>query len=177
MRSPQMRQRRRREPKPMLRERDFRKWHQTDMTAASSHVRFQGQTGKYLLAVSISPFDLGCVKTRASRECAELFSPFSSFDGYSQRCSFPNQPNRDKISTRKFDVGVFTQPGPTTDIGQRLMLQQRSRFQPLSKCSFDRLRCSVLGPLGWAINRRREFITLVGGASAGLVSTQPLMQC
>jgi hypothetical protein len=40
-----------------------------------------------------------------------LFSPFSSFDGYSQRCSFPNQPNRDKISTRKFDVGVFTQPG------------------------------------------------------------------
>src|ERR1700687_292235 len=53
----------------------------------------------------------GCVKTCASRECAELFSPFSSFDGYSQRCSFPNQPNRDKISTRKFDVGVFTQPG------------------------------------------------------------------
>src|ERR1700692_3716927 len=37
----------------------------------------------------------GCVKTCASRECAELFSPFSSFDGYSQRCSFPNQPNRD----------------------------------------------------------------------------------
>ena len=31
--------------------------------------------------------------------------------------SFPNQPNRDKISTRKFDVGVFTQPGPGADIG------------------------------------------------------------
>ena len=31
-------------------------WHFSDMTAASSHVRFQGQTGKYLLAVSISPF-------------------------------------------------------------------------------------------------------------------------
>src|ERR1700682_127939 len=28
----------------------------------------------------------------------------------------PNQPNRDKSSTRKFDVGVFTQPGPETDI-------------------------------------------------------------
>jgi hypothetical protein len=53
--------------------------------------------------------DPGCVKTCASRECAELFSPVSSFDGYSQRCSAPNQPNRDKISTRKFDVGVFTQ--------------------------------------------------------------------
>jgi hypothetical protein len=60
--------------------------------------------------------DPGCVKTCASRECAELFSPFSSFDGYSQSCSFPNQPNRDKISTRKFDVGVFTQPGPEADI-------------------------------------------------------------
>jgi hypothetical protein len=43
--------------------------------------------------------------------------PFSSFDGYSQRCSFPNQPNRDKISTRKFDVGVFTPPGPISDMG------------------------------------------------------------
>ena len=74
---------------------------------------------------------------------------------------------------RRAEVSVW----PTTVIGQRLMLQQRSRFQPLSKCSFDRLRCSVLGPLGWAINRRREFITLVGGASAGLVSTQRLMQC
>ena len=30
--------------------------------------------------------------------------------------SFPNQPNRDKISTRKFDVGVFTQPGPGTEV-------------------------------------------------------------
>src|ERR1019366_9808029 len=97
----------RRPPQPLSRS-DLVHWHETDMAAASSHVRFQGQTGKYLLAVSISPFDLGCVKTRASRECAELFSPFSSFDGYSQRCSFPNQPNRDKISTRKFDVEVFT---------------------------------------------------------------------
>src|SRR5450631_487485 len=33
-----------------------------------------------------------------------------------QSCSFLVQRNRDKFSTRKFDVGVFTQPGPTTDI-------------------------------------------------------------
>src|SRR3981081_2314912 len=58
----------------------------------------------------------GCVKTCASRERAELFSPFSSFDHDGQCCSFLIQRNRDKLSTRKFDVGVFTQPGPRADI-------------------------------------------------------------
>src|SRR5258705_13847634 len=53
----------------------------------------------------------GCVKTCTSRECAELFSLFSSFDGDCQSGSFVIQRNRDKLSTRKFDVGVFTQPG------------------------------------------------------------------
>src|SRR5258707_8233283 len=53
----------------------------------------------------------GCVKTRTSTECAELFSLFSSFDGDCQSGSFLIQRNRDKLSTRKFDVGVFTQPG------------------------------------------------------------------
>src|SRR5260370_39718554 len=52
----------------------------------------------------------GCVKTCMSRERAELFSPVSSFDGDWQSCSFPIQRNRDRISTGKFDVGVFTQP-------------------------------------------------------------------
>src|SRR5712671_5518236 len=65
----------------------------------------------------ISPFDPGCVKTCTSRECAELFSLFSSFDGGRQSGSFVIQRNRDKLSTRKFDVGVFTQAGPGTDIG------------------------------------------------------------
>jgi hypothetical protein len=55
-----------------------------------------------------SVVDPGCVKTCASRECRELFSP--SFDCDCQCRSFPIQRNRDKISTRKFDVGVFTQP-------------------------------------------------------------------
>jgi hypothetical protein len=40
-----------------------------------------------------------------------LFSLFSSFDGDCQSGSFVIQRNRDKLSTRKFDVGVFTQPG------------------------------------------------------------------
>src|SRR5437879_13121193 len=53
----------------------------------------------------------GCVKTCTSRECAELFSLFSSFDGDCQSGSFLIQRNRDKLSTRKPDVGVFTQPG------------------------------------------------------------------
>src|SRR6476659_5082046 len=57
-----------------------------------------------------------CVKTRASRECAELFSPFSSFDCDCQCGSFPIQRNRDKSSARKFDVGVFTQAGSSTDL-------------------------------------------------------------
>jgi hypothetical protein len=53
----------------------------------------------------------GCVKTCASRECAELSSPSSSLDGDCQYCSFPIQCNRDELSTRKFDAGVFTHLG------------------------------------------------------------------
>ena len=64
----------------------------------------------------MSALRLGCVKTCASRERAELFSPFSSFDCDCQCCSFPIQRNRDKISTCKFDVGVFTQAGSKTEV-------------------------------------------------------------
>jgi hypothetical protein len=56
------------------------------------------------------------VKTRKSRERAELFSLFSSFDGGCQSCSFLIQRNRDKLSTRKCDVGVFKQPGSKADL-------------------------------------------------------------
>src|ERR1700680_222851 len=59
----------------------------------------------------------GCVKTSTSRECTELFSLFSSFDGDCQSCSFLIQRNRDKLSTRKSDVGVFTQAGSKADLG------------------------------------------------------------
>jgi hypothetical protein len=58
----------------------------------------------------------GCVKTGTRRERAELFSLFSSSDGDWQIASFLIQRNRDKLSTRKFDVGVFTQPGSKGEI-------------------------------------------------------------
>jgi hypothetical protein len=67
------------------------------------------------------------VKTCASRECAELFSPFSSFDCDCQCCSFPIQRNRDKLSTRKFDVGVFTQAGSKAELAP---LERHFRFCP-----------------------------------------------
>jgi hypothetical protein len=57
-----------------------------------------------------------CVKTRTRGESAELFSLFSSFVGACQSGSFLIQRNRDKRSTRKLDVGVFTQPGSKADL-------------------------------------------------------------
>src|SRR5258707_14930399 len=86
------------------------------MWTALSNVRSQGQSGKHVLALSFSGFDPGRAKTCASRECADLCSLFSSFDGDCQSGSFVIQRNRDKLSTRKFDVGVFTQPGPETEV-------------------------------------------------------------
>src|SRR5436190_66745 len=88
------------------------------MPTALRDVRSQGQGGKHMLASSFSGFDPGCVKTCTSRECAELFSLFSSFDGDCQSGSFLIQRNRDRLSTRKPDVGVFTQSGSRTDIYQ-----------------------------------------------------------
>src|ERR1022692_2930578 len=65
-----------------------------------------------------SAFDPGCVKTCMSRECTELFSLFPSFDGDCQSYSFLIHRNRDRLSTRKSDVGVFTQPGSkATEMG------------------------------------------------------------
>jgi len=76
--------------------------------------------------MSISPFDPGGVKTCTRRERAELFSLFSSSDGDWQIASFLIQRNRDKLSTRKFDVGVFTQPGPTSDVVVERRVQRPS---------------------------------------------------
>src|ERR1700675_3612706 len=70
----------------------------------------------------------GCVKTCPRRECAEFFFFFFSFDSDCQSGSFLIQRNRDKLSTRKFDVGVFTQPGSKSDLKERL-LDVRSPFK------------------------------------------------
>src|ERR1017187_9597757 len=63
----------------------------------------------------------GCVKTCMSRECTELFSLFPSFDGDCQSYSFLIPRNRDRLSTRKSDVGVFTQPGSKADVKQQML--------------------------------------------------------
>jgi hypothetical protein len=76
--------------------------------------RFRGTAHNGLTCCRLDPVanDPGRVKTHASRECAELFSPFSSFGDDWQSSSFPIHRNRERISTSKFEVGVFTQPGP-----------------------------------------------------------------
>src|SRR5882724_8319180 len=81
----------------------------------------------------MSESDPGCVKTCTSRECAELFSLFSSFDGDCQSGSFLIQRNRDRLSTRKPDVGVFTQSGPKPDIGSHTSIEPM-RFVTLDPC-------------------------------------------
>src|ERR1019366_5790501 len=67
-------------------------------------------------ALAMSAMGLGCVKTCTGKECAELFSLLASPDSGRQRYWFSNRQNRDGISTRKFCVGVFTQPGSKGEI-------------------------------------------------------------
>src|SRR5258708_24956002 len=50
-------------------------WHETDMPTALRHVRYQGQSGNHVLAVSISPFEtqsrrwmFGCIFGLDGRE-------------------------------------------------------------------------------------------------------------
>src|SRR5712664_1028928 len=65
----------------------------------------------------LSQFDPGCVKTCTSQECAELFSLSSSLSGGRKHFWFSNLRNRDGISTRRLNVGVFTRPRPTAEKG------------------------------------------------------------
>src|SRR5438105_9163336 len=62
-----------------------------------------------------SAFDPGCVKTCTSQECAELFSLSSSLSSGRKHFWFSNLRNRDVISTRRLNVGVFTRPRPEAD--------------------------------------------------------------
>ena len=50
------------------------------------------------------------------------------------------------------------------DIGQHLMLQQRSSSEPLSKHSFEPIRYRLLSLKGDM--RRRKFLGVLGGAAA-----------
>src|SRR5260370_40144700 len=69
------------------------------------------------MAGSISPLDPGWVKTCTSQECAELFSLSSSRSGGRKHFWFSNLRNRDGISTRRLNIGVFTRPRPTAEVG------------------------------------------------------------
>src|SRR6266446_1750605 len=60
-------------------------------------------------------FDLGCVKTCTSQECAELFSLSSSLSNGRKHFWFSNLRNREGVSTRSLNVGVFTRPRPISD--------------------------------------------------------------
>src|SRR5258707_5084692 len=64
-------------------------------------------------------FDLRFVKTCTSQECAELFSLSSSLSSGRKHFWFSNLRNREGVSTRRLNVGVFTRPRPTADIGSQ----------------------------------------------------------
>jgi len=89
---------------------------------SSSKSKLVRQSGKHLLALSLSDFDPGCVKTCTSQECAELFSLSSSLSSGRKRFWFSNLRNRDGISTRRLNVGVFTRPRPEADISGLILI-------------------------------------------------------
>src|ERR1700720_3544218 len=82
----------------------------------------------------------GCVKTSIRGECAELFSLFSSFDDACQSGYLLIQRNRDKSSTRKFEPGVFKQPGSK---GEILAASRCFPLWPQQRTSLDRVGMSV----------------------------------
>jgi hypothetical protein len=109
-----------------------------------------------------------CVNTRASRECAELFSTFSFFD--CDCCSFPIQRNQDKISTRKFDVGVFTQAGSfSTKFGYPCDV----RFPPDSDQTADLARSPKGAKPGSRTYAQIDGESLSKAARKGLIVTRP----
>jgi hypothetical protein len=73
------------------------------------HVRFWEQSRTCREVLAMPAFDPGCVKTRSSQGCAELFSQLPSFDRSCQCNWFSRRRNRDGNSTRKLNVRVFTQ--------------------------------------------------------------------
>src|SRR5258706_14568853 len=89
------------------------------LAGRSGDVRSWRQSGRHMLVWSFSVFDPGCVKTCTSQECAELFSLSSSLSSGRKHFWFSNLRNREGVSTRRLNVGVFTRPRPTADIGSQ----------------------------------------------------------
>jgi hypothetical protein len=102
--------------------------HNTD--AAGSGRSMAASRCRFGATALMSEMGLGCVKTRTSRECAELFSLFLLSTVTARAVLLLFQRNRDKLSTRKFDVGVFTQPGSFPDLGAR---NRDVRFTQISR--------------------------------------------
>src|SRR5260370_41147229 len=57
-----------------------------------------------------------CSIAPAIQECAELFSLSSSLSSGRKHFWFSNLRNRDGISTRRLNVGVFTRPRPEAEV-------------------------------------------------------------
>src|SRR5882762_2961291 len=87
----------------------------------------------------------GCVKTCTSQERAKLFSLLPVPDSVCQCSCFPNRQNRDGTSTRKLNVGVFTQPGSDSDIATYL---PDVRFIPKSRRPATTAACPFRGQQG-----------------------------
>src|SRR6266403_183994 len=58
----------------------------------------------------------GCVKTRSGKGGAESFSQLPSSEVVASTNRLLHRRNRDGSSTRKLAIGVFTQPGSSTDL-------------------------------------------------------------
>jgi hypothetical protein len=79
----------------------------------------QGDRKRVMSDWLMSASGRGCVKTRSSQGCTELFSQLPSSDRSCQRNWLPYRRNRDGNSTRKFNVRVFTQPRSISEVGAR----------------------------------------------------------
>src|SRR6266480_7311537 len=97
------------------------------MATDSEDVPLSGEDRKWPLDVKATLFDPGCVKTCTSQECAELFSLSSSLSSGRKHFWFSNLRNRDGISTRRLNVGVFTRPRPGAEIEPHTGVAAKSR--------------------------------------------------
>src|SRR5207248_1187110 len=96
--------------------------------------------GSLLQKARMSELGPGRVKTCSRENRTELYSLWSSFGSACQRSPFLIQRIRGKRSTRKFDLGVFTQPGSDSDIAALLRdvrsAPKSGQRQAASTCPF-----------------------------------------